>query len=239
MKKVHQSDRLFPNQEFNSNLYGRDMQHFSHDLYDAIVAHGGIKHPTEQYDLAQTDKFTVEQMASSPAILAMMGLMIRISGVKRVLEIGSFIGVSAMCFAEAVGPDGHVTCIEKFDHFAEIAGKNFKQNGFSERIDIIVGDALELLRDGKCQGPFDIAFIDGDKGKYDEYIKLIAPLISSSGFMIIDDIFFHGDVLNDPPITEKGLGVKRAFEMASALDGWVPTFIPVSNGVLVLERTKK
>ena len=214
------------------------MQYFAQDLYESILAHGGIKHPTEQYNLAQTDKFTVEQMASSPAILAMMALMIRISGVKRVLEIGSFIGVSAMCFAEAVGADGHVTCIEKFDHFAEIAGKNFAQNGLAERIDIIVGDALELLRDGKCSGPFDLAFIDGDKGKYDEYIKLIAPLISPSGFMIVDDIFFHGDILNDPPTTDKGRGVKRAVEMASALDGWVPTFMPVSNGVLVLERVR-
>ena len=228
------ADKLLPDQPEHSYHYGDG--DFMQALYDTICHASGIVSPHEEFALEDSDQFTVEEMASNPVSLRFFQFLVRVGGARRVLEIGAFIGVSAMTFARALPDGGEVVTIEKFDRFAALARRNFEKNGLADRIRLIVGDASEVLA-GLCAGPpFDIVFIDGNKERYKEYMEATAPLLSPRGIMIVDDVFFHGDAVRATPTTGKGRGVKVALEYAAGLDSWLRIVLPVANGILLMVR---
>src|SRR5207244_5106952 len=142
-------------------------------------------------------------MASNPVSLRFFEFLTKVSGARRVLEIGAFIGVSAMSFARALPADGEVVTIEKLDRFAAIARRNFDKNGLGDKIRLIVGDAADVLAGLRSGPPFDLVFIDGNKERYKDYMEATAPLLSPRGIMIVDDVFFHGDAVRATTATEK------------------------------------
>ena len=117
---------MLPDQHEHNYHYSGD--NFAKALYEVISKSSGIPNPHETFKLQHTDMFTVEEMASNPVSMRFFEFLIAVSGIKRVLEIGAFIGVSTMNFARSVPDDGQVVSIEKFDHFAAIARKNFELN---------------------------------------------------------------------------------------------------------------
>src|SRR5205814_1390845 len=199
-------DKLLPDQPLNNEYFaGSD---YYRDLYDLIARTSGLKPATETFKLVLSDKVTVEEMASNPVQLRLLELIVRLTGARRVIEIGAFIGLSAMSMARAMPPGGKLTTIEKFEHFADICRKNFAANGLQDRIEILHGDAFEVLQKLDKRDLFDIVFIDGNKERYADYFLATESRVRPGGLVLVDDILFHGDVLNAPPQTEKGAGVK-------------------------------
>lgn len=230
--------KLLPNQAFNSDKF-QGPGAVEEKLYDTILRVCNSAKPQDVFDILPSSRHSIEEMASSPVVLGFLDWLITLTGTKRILEIGAFVGVSTMYFARAVPADGHVVSIETFDEFADIAEQNFARNNLQDRITLVRGDAKEVLRQpdfASEHGPFDLVFIDGDKGSYDQYFKMIAPMLSPRGIAIIDDAFFHADVVNPAPTTEKGAGVRRALDYIESLDGWKKTLLPISNGILLLYR---
>jgi predicted O-methyltransferase YrrM len=232
--KVAFVDKLLPDQPEHTYYYDGDG--LMRALYDVICHASGIASPREEFVLEESDELTVEEMASSPVSLRFFQLLVRVSGARRVLEIGSFIGVSAMCFARALPEDGEVVTIEKCERFARIARRNFERNGLGAKIRLLQADAMAVLGEMPRREPFDIVFIDGNKERYREYMEQTAPLLAPRGLMIVDDAFFHGDAVNAAPKTEKGRGVKAALDRAADLDGWLRVVLPMANGILLLVR---
>src|SRR6185436_17283891 len=97
------------------------------------------------FELLLSDTASVEEMASNPVQLRLLELIVRLTGAKRAIEIGAFIGLSAMVMARAMPAGGKLFTIEKFAHFADICRRNVAVNGLSERIEVIEGDALEVI----------------------------------------------------------------------------------------------
>ena len=234
MTKLRFADKLLPDQPEHAYHFGDG--DLMQSLYDAICQASGIVSPHEEFALEYSDQFTVEEMASNPVSLRFFEFLAHVSGARRVLEIGAFIGVSAMTFARALPAGSEVVTIEKFDRFADIARRNFEKNGLADKIRLIVGDASEVLASLRGGPPFDIVFIDGNKERYRDYMVATAPLLSPRGLMIVDDVFFHGDAVRAVPTTEKGRGVKTALEHAAGLDGWLRIVLPVANGILLMTR---
>ncbi len=141
-----------------------------------------------------------------------------------------------MAFAQSLPENGKVITIEKFKNFADIARRNFKRNKLDEKIDLLEGDAFEILGKLKGREQFDFIFIDGNKEKYRHYMEVSIPLLSPGGIIAVDDCFFHGDALNVSPITEKGKGSKEALNFSATLSGWIRIALPISNGILLLTR---
>src|SRR5262249_701192 len=136
-------DKLLPDQPLNNEYFaGSD---YYRDLYDLIARTSGLKPATETFKLVLSDKVTVEEMPSNPVQLRLLWLIVRLTGARRVIEIGAFIGLSAMSMARAMPPGGKLITIEKFDHFADICRKNFAANGLSDRIEVVEGDAFEII----------------------------------------------------------------------------------------------
>ena len=110
MRAVRYWDKMLPDQSEHANLYRGDA--LMHDLFDAISRSSGIGDPKSEFTLEESDMFTVEEMASNPVAMRFLQFLIKVAGVKRVLEIGAFIGFSAMSFAKALPKDGEVVSIE-------------------------------------------------------------------------------------------------------------------------------
>jgi predicted O-methyltransferase YrrM len=175
-------------------------------------------------------------MSASVIELDFFQFFLRAMNAAKVLEIGTFLGVSAMYFAEALPTNGKVTTIEKYDLFAEIARKNISDNGLDKKIDVVVGDALSLLDGLTGDQEFDFVFIDGNKENYARYFEIVAPHVRLGGVVAIDDALFFGDCLNARPQTAKGVGVRQALEVGSGFEGWEALLLPIYNGLYLLQR---
>ncbi|KAK2591031.1 hypothetical protein QQS21_011287 [Conoideocrella luteorostrata] len=133
----------------------------------------------------------------------------RATGAKRVLEVGVYVGYSAMLWAHAVGPDGLVTGLEYSAELADIANKAIAKEGI-KNVDIIVGDAAETLPAVNAATPYDIIFLDADKTGYSNYLSIILAnsqpggqnrLLRPGGLIVADNVLRRGHVA-DPTRTD-------------------------------------
>ena len=135
----------------------------------------------------------------SPNQGRLLQLLTEISGARRILEIGTLGGYSAIHFARALPDDGTMISLEIDDHHAGVARDNLERAGLSEKVEIRVGDAHDLLSaliEGD-EGPFDVIFIDADKESYPEYLDASLRL-ARSGTLILGDNAIRGGTVLDP-----------------------------------------
>jgi caffeoyl-CoA O-methyltransferase len=227
-------DKMLPDQPEHANLYKGSA--FMQDLFEAVCRSSGIGDPKREFVLEESDMFSVEEMASNPVAMRFLQFLIKVAGVKRVLEIGAFIGFSTMSFARALPDDGEVVSIEKFDKFAAICRRNFEKNGLARKIKLHQGDAFDIIESLPRTELFDLVFVDGNKERYKDYVVKTEPLLAPRGIMIVDDCFYHGDVLNKAPSDAKGVGTKAFMDYASTCTRWDRIALPLSNGLFMMVR---
>jgi caffeoyl-CoA O-methyltransferase len=128
-----------------------------------------------------------------PAVGRLFYLLARLSGARRVFEMGSAIGYSTIWWARGVGEDGHVIYTDGDSNKAMEAYKNFERAGLEKRIEIKVGDALELLSEENLE-PFDIIFNDIDKEDYPKAFRLAVPRLRRGGLFVTDNVLWSGRV---------------------------------------------
>ncbi|MGJ6121738.1 O-methyltransferase [Mycolicibacterium sp. Y3] len=127
----------------------------------------------------------------------LLQLLARIAGARRVLEIGTLAGYSTICLARGVGPDGRVVTLEFDPRHAEVARKNFERAGVADRVEVIVGAALDTLP--TLQGPFDLFFIDADKENNSAYVEWAVRLAAPGAVIVVDNVTRMGRVLEPEP----------------------------------------
>jgi predicted O-methyltransferase YrrM len=145
-------------------------------------------------------------------------LLIRATGARRVLEVGTLGGYSTLWLAQALPQDGLIVTLELEPKHAEVARKNFEGAGFADRISVRVGPANDTLAAlvGERTAPFDFIFIDADKSGYPEYLQWALKLSRSGTFIIADNVVRDGKVI-DPENPDPNIhGVRRFTEMLSA-----------------------
>lgn len=222
-------ERILPNQEFNNHLYkggGNFMADLSKILLDHDVSH--------KFTLQAHHRVSTEDMSTSPIQLALLKFLIDLTGTRRFLEIGTFVGNTTMNVVKFIGVSAEVVTIEKFEEFAAIAHKNFVDNDVYKHIELMRGDAVEKMAE-LPDASFDMIYIDGDKGRYLELAKLAEKKIAPDGLIVIDDIFFHGDVLQKPT-TDKGAGCKKVIDYYKNSKEFSTYLLPIHNGIMLLKR---
>src|ERR671911_2265283 len=135
----------------------------------------------------------------SPNQGRLLQLVVEIAGARRILEIGTLGGYSAIHFARALPDDGAMISLEIDEHHARVARNNIERAGLSDIVEIRVGDAHELLASliEYDEGPFDVIFIDADKEGYPEYLDASLRLVRS-GSLILGDNTIRGGTVLDP-----------------------------------------
>ncbi|WP_373129982.1 O-methyltransferase [Dorea formicigenerans] len=111
----------------------------------------------------------------------------------RILEVGAAVGFSSILMSEYMPEGGHITTIENYDKRIPIARANFKRAGKEEQIDLIEGDALEVMHG--LEGPYDLIFVDAAKGQYIYYLPEVMRLLGTDGVLVSDNVLQEGDII--------------------------------------------
>jgi caffeoyl-CoA O-methyltransferase len=163
-------------------------------------------------------------------------VLVRLSGARRAVEIGTLGGYSGVSILRGLPPDGRLDTCEIDPAHARVAEESFRKNGFADRSCIHVGPALEGLGKLEGEGPFDLCFIDADKESYPKYLDWAARNLRKGGVVIADNVFLFGHLADQGKPTESLLAM-RAFHQRLATSGeFRATVIPTGEGLTVAVR---
>jgi len=228
-------DRLLPSQPVMRQFFAGTEADFYLQMEKVTNSVLPIASVHDKWDIRLKPGVSYETLGSDLSCLHFLQFLVRYARSKRVLEVGTYIGVSTLFLAEAVGADGVVVTIEVGSEFAEIARENFRRNGLLDRIELINDDAGNALSSLRQRGElFDMIFLDGDKANYGRLLSPLLEFLKPGGLMLVDDIFCNGDTLNDRPVTDKGQGVQEMLRHVAALGDNPRVILPYGNGQLLL-----
>ncbi len=205
----------------------------SDDLYRYIAANS----PNEPEILAKLRQETANhpqaRMQISPEQGQFMGLLVQLMGAKKTLEVGVFTGYSSLAIALALPPNGKLIACDISEDYTAIARRYWQAAGVSDKIDLHIAPALETL-DHLLETQaetFDFAFIDADKGNYENYYNRALQLIRAGGLIAIDNVLWSGRVA-DSNDQDKITQTIRAFNQKLATDDRVVlSLLPIADGV--------
>jgi predicted O-methyltransferase YrrM len=156
---------------------------------------------------------------------------------KYILEIGTFTGFSALCLINGLQPDGMLHTIELRDEDAATAQKYFDAAGVNDKIMLHRGNAKDII--AQLNFSWDLVFIDADKTGYIDYYELILPFVKTGGFILADNVFFHGEVLQ-PEVKGKNAKAIQAFNQHVLNDERTEqVMLTVRDGLLLIKKIKE
>ena len=147
----------------------------------------------------------------SPQAAHFLGLLVRIAAARRILEIGTLGGYSTICLARAAGPESSVVTLEYEPRHAEIAAANLRRAGVADRVEIVVGAALDTLP--TLTGRFDFVFIDADKENNSAYVDWAIRLSRPGTVIVVDNVVRDGRILAPEPDDHQARAVRDMLEM--------------------------
>ena len=167
-------------------------------------------------------------------LLSMLSHMIK---PKRILELGTFTGYSALCLAEGLPKDGRLVTIEHNDELEETIRRNIGRSPLSDRIELIIGDCKEEI--GKLEGSFELVFIDADKREYCEYLELVYPLVPVGGFILADNTLWDGHVIDPAYDKDKQtLGLRAFNDKVAADERFEQVILPLRDGLTIIRKVR-
>ena len=195
------------------------------------------------------------RMLSGSAQGQLMRMLVQMTGARRILELGTFTGYSAICMASALPEDGHLDTLELNDELEDLILEGFERAGLSEKIDLHIGDCKETLKRmrsemGLDRSPsdsestpvseellYDIVYIDANKREYPEYYELVFDMIRPGGLNLGDNVIWGGKVCQDPmPQDKQTLGIARFNDMVSADPRVESVILPMRDGLNVIRK---
>jgi len=209
------------------------------DLTDALVAYvhelGVREHPALAALRRETAELPESNMQIGPDQGALMAMLVRLIGARRVLEIGTFTGYSSTAMALALPPDGRMLCCDVSREWTDIARRAWADAGVAERIKLRLGPAAETLATLDDDG-FDLAFIDADKPGYDAYYEGCLRVVRPGGLILIDNVLWSGRVA-DPSEDDETVRIMRALNAKIAADERVDhVLLPLGDGLTLARR---
>jgi predicted O-methyltransferase YrrM len=165
-----------------------------------------------------------------PQVGRVLYQFVKITGARRIFEMGSGFGYSAFWIAMALPGDGELICSEASQNNVDLAEDYLKVAGLLPKVQLKIGDALKILK--KTAGPFDLIFCDVDKEFYPEALALALTRLRVGGLLITDNALFHGRVLNPTPDATTR-GVVEYNRAASGAENLWTTILPVRDGLAV------
>jgi caffeoyl-CoA O-methyltransferase len=178
----------------------------------------------------------ISMMQVAPEQGALMTLLTRAIGAKRVVEVGTFTGYSALCIARGLPDDGWLLACDVSEEWTAIARRYWERAGVAKRIELRLGPAIETLRALPLEPRFDMGFIDADKPSYPTYYEEILRRLRPGGLVLVDNVLWFGRVV-DPEAQDPQTRAIRAFNDAVAADPRVDcVMLPVSDGLTILRK---
>lgn len=216
----------------NTPTHNKTMELINSTIEDYIHEHSTpVRDILYQLERETQLKVLRPRMLSGAIQGKLLELLIRMSGAKNVLEIGTYTGYSAICMATALAQDGHIHTIDINPELESLANKYFKLSNTESKITFHIGDAIEIIPQLKID--FDFVFIDADKTNYLNYFNLLIDRLPSGAWIIADNVLWSGKVLtNDNDVETAAL---KVFNDAIQKDTRVENLIlSVRDGLMII-----
>ena len=172
-------------------------------------------------------------------VLSMLSHMIK---PKRILELGTFTDYSALCLAEGLAEGGRLITIEHNDELEETIQRNIAKSPLSNRIELIIGDAVEVISNQFSvfsNQPFDLVFIDADKREYCTYLDAVYPLVPVGGFILADSTLWDGHIIDPAYDKDKQtLGLRAFNDKLKEDDRFEQVILPLRDGLTLIRKIK-
>ena len=197
----------------------------------------GLKLNPVQEEIIEYNKTlgATKRMQVDPSQCYFLHLIIKVSNIKKVLEIGTFTGLSALSISLALPDDGKLIAIDKNEETNKIALNFFKKAHQDHKIQTIVKPALETLS-ALNKKKFDMVFIDADKMNYKEYYEKSLNLINKGGLIIIDNVLWHGEVVDEKNNDKFTIKIKEFNKYISEDERVEQIIIPLGDGMTVCRK---
>ncbi len=205
--------------------------------YEYIIRYIRDTIPKCEGQLAEMEAYakTNDVPVSQPESIRMIEVLLKMMGAKRILEIGTAIGYSAIRMSRATGAE--VVTVELIDKTADIAEKNIKEAGLEDKITLIRGDGAEVISKMEGEGIFDAIFVDAAKGQYMEVFPHCDRLLRRGGILISDNILYKGMTATDELVVRRKITIVRRLrkylEMLKTNPDYSTSIIPIGDGVAI------
>ena len=208
-----------------------------HEIEQYAVAHTTVPSPAVAALRHETDSnMPVPEMAGGLVETRLLEALVTATRAMRVLEIGTFTGVTALSIAERLPAGGVIVTLEVDEEHAAIARRHFDASPVRDRIQLVVGNALEIVE--TLDGPFDVVFIDAWKPDYFAYYEAVLPKLAGHGVIVADNVLREGDVL-DPEKADEGTRALIAFAAHVQADDRVDNaLLTVADGLLLIWKRR-
>jgi len=174
------------------------------------------------------------QVSASQGLL--LGMLVQAVGATQVLEVGTFTGYSSICMARRLPEDGRLYCFDVSEQYTSVARRYWQKAGLDERIELILGPAVDSLAALPEAEWVDFAFIDADKGNYWNYVQLILPRLRRGGLIAVDNVLWSGAVAEPEEVGETVVGI-RDFNRRVLEDERIESLIvAVGDGLNLLQK---
>jgi caffeoyl-CoA O-methyltransferase len=212
-----------------------------------VIVEPSVEAYAERYSTEPTDLFrrladetrtktTVPQMMVGQLEGHLLAEIVRISGARRILELGTFTGYSSISMALALPPGGRVISCDVNEETTAIARRYAEEAGVIDRIEYRLGPGLETI--AGLEGPFDIVFIDADKANYVNYYEATLPLLAADGIMLVDNALSSGDVVDPSTAGDSTRAIHALNERIRADDRVENVLLTVRDGINLIRRRR-
>lgn len=203
--------------------------------YEYIIRYLRETIPEQTGHIAEMERFAKENEVpiSQPESIRLVEVLLKIAGAKKILELGTAIGYSAIRMTNACG--GEVVTVELSEEMAAEAEKNFELAGVCDKVTLIKGDARQVLAEMPGEEIFDVIFVDAAKGQYMEFFAHCERLLKKGGVLISDNVLYKGMTATDELVVRRKITIVRRLrkylEMLKENKRFSTALLPIGDGV--------
>ena len=207
------------------------------DALDAYVrAHTEPPDPIARDLIAETAALPMAGMQIGPDEAGLLALLVRISGARDLIEVGTFTGYSSLAMASALPEGGRLLCCDVSEEWTAIARRYWRRAGVADRIELRLAPAIETLRALPAGPQFDLAFLDADKERYPDYFAELVPRLRPGGLLLADNVLWSGAVADDADGRESTAGLRRFSRLAVDDERLETVLLPAFDGLSISRR---
>ena len=208
-------------------------------VYDYMLEHSLRESEACRLLREETAPMKMGMMQVSPEQGQFMAFLVRLTGTRRALEIGTFTGYSALCVAQALPSDGRLVCCDVSEEWTSVGQRYWQSAGVSDKIDLKIGPAtetLQALREDGEEGRYDFAFIDADKKNYLVYYENVLSLLRTGGVLLIDNVLWGGSVANPGKNDDDTNAIRTLNQHLHGDDRVLLSLLPVGDGLTLVMK---
>ncbi len=207
------------------------------EMYDYVLAHNPPLDPVQRKLVETTHRQFPESagMQSAEEQGPLLAFLVRLIGARRVVEVGTFTGFSALSMAQALPADGTLIACDISEEWTAYGREAWAEAGVADRIDLRIAPALETLKALPAEPHIDLAYLDADKGGYIGYWEELVPRLRPGGLIVADNVLFHGGVV-DPEATGSARAIKEFNDHVVADKRMEAVMLTVADGVTVARK---